>query len=81
MQTTATGVINCRAGKGASHQHRSSENDSEEADFSVDYASMTREGAIEMKRDMREIDKVGATPILVGCDHRSKAIWVLATKI
>ena len=31
----------CRAGKGVAHQHRSSENDSTEAEFSIDYAFMT----------------------------------------
>ena len=40
---------------------------------------MTKEGSIEMERDMKATDKVGATPILVGCDHRSKAIWAMAT--
>ena len=59
----------CRAGKGVSHQLRLSANDDEEAEFSIDYAFMTREGAVEMERDMKEVDKVGATPILVGCDH------------
>ena len=71
----------CRAGKGVSHQHRSSTNDNNEAEFSVDYAFMTREGAVEMERDMKEVDKVGATPILVGCDHRSKAVWAMATNM
>ena len=64
-----------------SHQHRSSTNDNDEAEFSVDYAFMTREGAVEMERDMREVDKVGATPILVGRDHRSKAVWAMATNM
>ena len=30
---------------------------------------------------MKEVDKVGATPILVGCDHRSKAVWAMATNM
>ena len=71
----------CRAGKGVSHQHRSSTNDNNEAEFSVDYAFMAREGSVEMERDMKEVDKVGATPILVGCDHRSKAVWAMATNM
>ena len=48
----------CRAGKGVSHQHRSSANDDEEAEFSIDYAFMTREGAVETERDMKEVEKV-----------------------
>ena len=40
---------------------------------------MTREGAVEMERDMKDVDKVGATPIIVGCDHQSKAVWAMAT--
>ena len=55
----------CRTGKGVSHQHRSSTNDSEEPEFSIDCAFMTREGAIEMERDMKNTDQVGAIPILV----------------
>ena len=30
---------------------------------------------------MREPEKVGATPILVGCDHRLKAIWAMAVNM
>ena len=30
---------------------------------------------------MSEPDKIGATPILVGCDHRSEAIWAMALKM
>ena len=56
----------CRAGKGVSHQHRSSANDNEDAEFSIDWGQ-------------KEPEKIGATPILVGCDHRSKAIWAMAT--
>ena len=69
----------CRAGKGVSHQHRSSEDSSRGGEFSIDDVFMTREGAVEMERDMKDADKVGATPILVGCDHQSKAVWAMAT--
>ena len=65
----------CRAGKGVSHQHRTSENDNGDAESSVDYAFMTKEGQFELDRNLNEQDKVGAAPVLVGCDHRSKAIW------
>ena len=41
-----------RAGNGVSHQRRSSANDNEEAEFSIDYAVMTREGAVEMDMDI-----------------------------
>ena len=56
-------------------------NDSDEAEFSIDYAFMTPEGVVEMERDMKEVNKVGATPILDGCDHRSKAVWFMATNM
>ena len=52
----------CRAGKGVSHQHRSSTNDNEDAEFSIDYAFMTKEGSMEMERDMKDTEKIGATP-------------------
>ena len=42
---------------------------------------MIKKGSIEMEKDMKETDRVGATPILVGCDHRSKAIWAMATNM
>ena len=47
----------CTAGRGVSHQHRSSVNDSEDADLSVDYAFMTKEGSIEMEMDVKETEK------------------------
>ena len=52
-----------------------------EAEFSVDYAFMTREGPFELEKHMRDEDKVGASPVLIGCDHRSKAIWAMAVDI
>ena len=39
---------------------------------------MTREGQLEGKKHMRDEDKVGASPALIGYDHRSKAIWAMA---
>ena len=39
----------CRSGKGVAHQHRSSENDSNEAEFSIDYAFMTKESQFELE--------------------------------
>ena len=32
---------------------------------------MIKEGSAELERYMSEPEKIGATPILVGCDHRS----------
>ena len=60
----------CRAGKCVSHQHRSSLNDSEEAEFSVDYVFMTKESVVELEKNRNDTEKVGAAHILVGCDHR-----------
>ena len=39
----------CRAGKGVAHQHRSSENDSNEAEFSIDYAFMTKKVNLSLR--------------------------------
>ena len=49
----------CRAGKGVSHQHKSSSNDNEDAELSVDYAFMTKEGSVELERNMSEPEKIG----------------------
>ena len=68
----------CRAGKGVAHQHRSTESDSNEAEFSIDHAFMTNEGQFELGRHLRDDDMVGASPVLIGCDHRSKGIWAMA---
>ena len=68
----------CRAGKGVAHQHKAPENDSGEAEFSIDYAFMPREGQFQLEKHMRNEGKVGASPVLIGCDHRSKAIGAMA---
>ena len=65
-------------GQGVSHHHKSSSNDNEDAEFSIDYTFMTKEGSVELEKYMSEPEKIGATPILVGCDHRSNAIWAMA---
>ena len=70
MQTIEIGATIAERAKGVSHQHRSSVNDGEEAELSVDYAFMTKEGVVELEKNMNEAEKVGAAPILVGCDHR-----------
>ena len=61
-------------------QHRESTNDSDEAEFSIDYAFMTRDGQVELERNMEDKDKVGACQVLVGCDHKSKAIWAMVVR-
>ena len=71
----------CRAGKGVSHQHRTSENDNGDAEFSVDYDVMTTEGQLELERKLEDEGKVGASPVLIRCLHRSKAIWAMAVDI
>ena len=30
---------------------------------------------------MMHKNKVGASPVLIGCDHKSKAIWAMAVNI
>ena len=71
----------CRVGKGVAHQHRTLESDNGETQFSVDYDFTTREGQFELEKCMTNEDKVGASPVLSGCDHRSKAIWAMAVDI
>ena len=71
----------CRAGKGLSHQHRTSESDNSEAEFCVDYAFMTNEGQFEWEQYMRDEDRVTASPVFIGCDHRSKAFWAMGVDI
>ena len=64
----------CRAGRGVPHQHKSSSNDNEDAEFSIDYAFMAKEASFELERNMSEPEQIGAAPILVGCDHRSRVL-------
>ena len=42
---------------------------------------MTREGKFELEKYMRDEDQVGSSPVLIGCNHRSKAIWAMAVDI
>ena len=44
----------------------------------MEYAFITKEGLAEMCRNISESENLGATPILVGCDHRSKATRAMA---
>ena len=57
----------CVAGRGISHQHRSSKKERPGREFSVDYAFMTAE---DVGEDM--------CPVLVGYDNDSHGIWALA---
>jgi hypothetical protein len=57
----------CVAGRGISHQHRSSKKERTGREFSVDYAFMTAE---DVGEDM--------CPVLVGYDNDSHGIWALA---
>ena len=49
-----------------SHQHRASEKDNGDAESSIDYAFMTKEGQFEFERNLNDQDKVGAAPVLIG---------------
>ena len=57
----------CVAGRGISHQHRSSKKERTGREFSVDYAFMTAE---DVGEDM--------CPVLVGYDNDSHGMWALA---
>ena len=70
----------CVAGKGVCHLHRSTEKDHSSPEFSVDYAFMTLKGEIEHGFKLSEEGKVGASPVLVGYDHRSRGIWAMAVE-
>ena len=68
----------CVAGKGVAHHHRKKQGQElDEVESSIDYGFITRDGAIEYERNTAEEEKVGAIPVLVGHDHRSKAIWAV----
>ena len=63
----------CVAGKGVSHHHHKKPGQElDEAEFSVDYGFITREGAIEYERNTAETDKVGALPVLSRSQSRYK---------
>ena len=42
----------CRAGKGVAHHHKTVVNESDEAEFSIGYAFMTKEGQVDLERNM-----------------------------
>ena len=58
-----------------------SENDNGDVEFSVDYAFMKKEGQFELEMILEDEDKVGASPAIIGCDHRSKAIRAMAVDV
>lgn len=69
----------CVAGKGVSHQHRSSEkSERSHAEFSVDYAFMAEDGQVGRKEELGEDRMKGACPVIVGYDHDSRGIWAMA---
>ena len=72
----------CVAGKGVSHQHKSTDKgESTTAEFSLDYAFMTEDGRVGSKEDIGDEAKLaGATPVIVGYDHREKGVWALAVE-
>ena len=68
----------CVAGKGVSHKHSASREESSGVEFSVDYAFMTADGQVGYKEDLEEECLVGASPVIVGYDHGSRSIWAMA---
>ena len=58
MQITGTGAT-IEEQANVYRTNRSSVNGNEDAEFSVDYAFMTKEGFIEMERNMKETEKIG----------------------
>ena len=68
----------CVAGKGVSHRHRSLEKeDGGCAEFSIDYAFITADGQVGYEEEFENANMTGASTVLVGYDHRSKAIWAM----
>ena len=68
----------CVAGKGVSHQHRTSGKDEGVAEFSIDYAFMTGSGQVDYEQNLDEAEMTGACPVLVGYNHRSRGVWATA---
>ena len=77
LQVTGTGVTTAGQAMGYHISTGRQKYDKDDAEFRVDYAFMTK----ELEKYMSEPEKVGATPILVGRDHRSKAIWAMAVNM
>ena len=71
-----------RIGQGASHQHRSTDKeDYTTAEFSLDYAFMTKDGQVGSKEDISDEARLaGATPVNVGYDNQAKWVWAFAVE-
>ena len=39
---------------------------------------MTKDRLFEIEKYLKDEDEVGASPVLMGGDHRSKAIWAMS---
>ena len=60
----------CVAGKGVSHQHRSSEKEEDaNAEFSMDHAFLTAEDKVGYREDLGEEHTSGASQSIAGYDH------------
>ena len=72
----------CVAGKGVSHKHSTSDKESrsDTAEFCLDYAFMTEEGAVGYMEDIGEQDESGLSPVLVGHDRTSEALWAMVAE-
>ena len=63
-----------------SHQHTSSAKDEGQcAKFGRGYAFMSQEGPVGYKEEVKEEFGFGTNLLLVGYDHGSKSLWVMAT--
>ena len=72
----------CVAGKGVSHKHMTSDRESrsDTAEFCLDYAFMTEEGRVGFLEDIGLEDDSGMSPVLVGHDRTSEALWAMVAE-
>ena len=72
----------CVAGKGVTHKHTTSDRESrsDTAEFCLDYAFMTEERRIGYLEDIGVEDEAGLSPVLIGHDRSSEAIWAMVAE-
>ena len=70
------------AGKGVSHKHRTSDRESrsDDAEICLDYTFMTEEGRVGYLEDIGLEDEAGLSPVLIGHDRSSDALWAMVAE-
>ena len=72
----------CVAGKGVSHKHATSDRESrsDTAEFCLDYAFTTEDGRVGYLEDIGLENDAGSSPVPVGHDRSSEALWALVAE-